>query len=236
MAVSERNDGPAVDLGAGSDAGFTITYTEGGHDVPIGLSHLISVMDEEGHTISGMDIELVAMNGDLDEEETLLIRSQEILPFILDEDTVFSRTMISISLPGSGSDYAAALQTVRYTNTKDEPTLFNVTGAKLQREIVIRINDSALPVPTTNVVRVTVQIEAINNNAPRIIINSYPSCTQDIRDEDDMEGVVNRRSADSSIARATQRSRRKSTYIRNANNHAVRSYHLNIMLQYSVIL
>ena len=213
--VAERNDGPAIDLGGGRDEDHTITFTEGEHSVAIGVGHLISVIDEEGHTVSGMEIELVATNGPLDEGDTLLIRSQDPLPFILDPNTTITNTRISISLPGNSSDYAAALQTVRYSNTEQEPTLY-VNGVKLIREIIVRITDSAVPVPTTNIVTVMVEIEAINDNAPRIFINSDPMCTQDFRDTE--MSSVSRRSVSS---RHSQRRRRKNGYIRNANSVAV---------------
>ena len=218
--VAERNDGPAINLGDGVNAGFTVTYTEGGPSVGIGLSHLIHVMDEEGHSISSMVIELVSTNGALDEGDLLFIRTPTLLHFVSDPNTNITERRISISLPGNSTDYIAVLQAVRYINTEIEPTLF-VNGAKLTREIVIRITDSNTePAPTTNEVRVTVEIEPINDNAPRIIINSDPVCTKDFRDSSAVE-TVSRRSVTPTTRGTHWRRRRSTTHRENTENVAV---------------
>lgn len=218
--VTERNDGPAINLGDGNDAGFTITYIENEPSVGIGLSHLIEVMDEEDHSISSMDIELVSTNGPLDDGDLLLLRTPVALPFIFDPNTTITTTMISINLPGESTNYTAALQAVRYINTEDEPTLY-FNGTKLNREIIIRITDVTTD-PATNEVRVIVEIEPINDNRPRITINSDPMCTYDYRTSDMMIGTINRRSVSSTGIRGSQRKRRRSIiYNRNTGNVAV---------------
>jgi hypothetical protein len=225
--VAERNDGPAINLGDGIDAGFTVTYTEGGPSVGIGLSHLIHVMDEEGHSISSMVIKLVSTNNALDEGDLLFIRTPMLLHFFSDPNTNITKRRISISLPGNSSDYIAALQAVRYINTEEEPTLF-VNGSKLVREIVIRITDSTTePAPTTNEVRVTVEIEPINDNAPRIIINSDPVCTEDFRDSGGTE-AVSRRSV-TPVTRGTHWRRRRSTTHRDNTDNVAAPQVLSIM-------
>ena len=218
--VSKRNDGPAIDLGDGDDAGFTVTYTENGPSVAIGLNHLIQVMDEEGHNISSMFIELISTNGELDEGDLLFLRTPMALPLLFDPNTAITNRSINISLPGESAAYSDLLQAVRYVNTEPEPTLF-VNGSKLTREIVIRITDATiLPAPTTNEVRVTVQIEPINDNAPRIIINSDPVCTEDCRDSDVVK-TVTRRSATPLIRGTHRRHRRSTTHRGNTNSAAV---------------
>ena len=212
--VAERNDGPAIDLGDGSDVDFTITYTENGPCVGIGLEHLIEVMDEEGHSISSMDIELVSTNGPLDEGDLLLLQTPMALLFIFDPNTELTNTFFHISLPGDSTDYMDALRAVKYINTEDEPTLFvNGTDLQLARQIIIRITDERSDFePTTNEVRVTVLINPINDNAPRIIINSDPVCTEDSDDH-----TVNRRSLPPLSMSSHKRRRRSSTH----TNHVI---------------
>ena len=241
--VVERNDGPAINLGGGIDAGFTITYTENGPSVGIGLSHLVDVMDEEGHSISHMDIELVSTNGPLDGGDLLLLRTPVALPFVRDPNTVITNTSISISLPGENNNYTDALQSVRYINTEDEPTLY-VNGTELKREIVIRITDATtVPAPTTNEVRVTVLIGPINDKPPRIIINSNPACTEDCRNSD-MIGTISRRSTYPHMSTSRRRRRRSTSYGRNTESIAVSlcfylhgtSYHILLFSQAPQIL
>lgn len=223
--VTERNDGPAIDLGNGNNAGFDVTYTENGPSVELGLSHMIQVMDEEGHNISSMVIQLVSTNGELDEGDILFLHTPMALPFISDPNTVITDRMISINLPGDSTDYTSALQAVRYINTENEPTLF-VNGSYLIREVVIRITDtSTLPAPSTNEVRVTVQIEPINDNAPRIIINSDPVCTEDYRDRGGEVVTIRRRSAVPLIRNTHRRRRRSNTNSGKINSLAVSIFH-----------
>ena len=106
-----------------------------------------------------------------------------------------------------------------------EPTLF-VNGSHLIREIVIRITDtSTLPAASTNEVRVTVKIEPINDNAPRIIINSDPVCTEDCRDRGREVVTIRRRSAVPLIRNTHRRRRRSNTYSRKINSLAVSFFH-----------
>ena len=207
--VANRNDGPAVDLGLGFNQGVNITYTEGGQFVSIGISYLISISDEEGNRVSSIDIELIATSGNLDPQDSLFLRT----PMDLDPDSlVITATRITASSLESDSYYVDVLRALRYTNSEDEPTLF-VNGVMVHREIVIRITDEAL---ATNVIRVPVEIEPINDNAPRIIINSDPVCTQDYRDS---ETTVMRRSVDP--GHSIRRRRRRNTHLRNTDTLAV---------------
>lgn len=224
--VTERNDGPAIELGNGTNAGFDVTYTENGPSVPLGVSHLIQVMDEEGHNISSMDIQLVSTNGDLDPGDILFPQSPMSLPFISDPNTVITDTMISINFTGDSTYYTNALRAVQYINTEVEPTLF-VNGSRLIREVVIRITDaSTVTAPTTNEVRVTVQIEPINDNAPRIIINSDPVCTEDYRDRGGVV-TIRRRSAVPLMRNTYRRRRRSNTNSGKINSLAV-SFSINL--------
>ena len=203
--MTQRNDGPVIDLGAGNDQGFTLNFVEGGPERRIGINNFLSISDEEGNAVSRMEIELVATNGPLDEGDTLVLRTPLALPLFSYPDTVVNETRIIVGNLSSDSDYVDTLNGVRYSNSEDEPTLYNVDGARLQREIVISITDSA-PVPSTNVVRVTVEIMPINDNAPRIIINSEPRCTQDSRDS---QTTVFRRSVGVPSTPPSQRRRRR---------------------------
>jgi cysteine-rich repeat protein len=217
--VDRRNDGPAVDLGAGNDQGFTVNYVEGEPSVAIGISHLISISDEEGDAVSSMEVELVATNGPLDDGDTLFLRTPVALPVISHPNTTITRTSISASYLDSNSDYVDTLRALRYINTEDEPTLFVNDGVRFYREIVIRITDSVLPVPTTNVVRVTVEIEPINDKTPRIIINSEPMCTQDARDSEMTTTTVFRRSVGAPTP-SHRRRRRNNAHLKNTNTLA----------------
>ena len=204
--VANRNDGPVVDLGLGFNQ---VNYTEGESDVGIGVSYQISISDEEGDRVSSIDIELVATNGNLDPQDILFLLTR----MDLDPDSlVITATRITASSLESDSDYVDVLRGLRYTNSEDEPTLF-VNGVRVHREIVIRITDEAL---ATNVIRVPVEIEPINDNAPRIIINSDPVCTQDYRDS---ETTVMRRSVDPGPS--IRRRRRRNTHLRNTDTLAV---------------
>ena len=183
ISVAERNDGPAIDLGGGENVDVVVTYIENSPPVAIGLSHLIEVMDEEGNNVSSVVIELVSTNGELDEGDTIFLRTPMALPFVRDPNTVVTKKLINITLTDDSASYTEAIQAVRYENTEREPTLFVNGTTNLSREVVIRITDaSTMPSPTTNEVRVGVRIEPINDNAPRIIINSDPVCTEDCRD------------------------------------------------------
>ena len=221
--MARRNDGPAVDLGVGNNQGFTVNYTEGGPSVAIGMSHLIRISDEEGDDVSGMEVELVATNGPLDDGDTLFLHTPVALPVISHPNTTITRTSISVSNLDSDSDYVNTLGALRYINTEDEPTLFTNDGVRIYREIVIRITDSVLPVPTTNVVRVTVEIMLLNDKTPRIIINSDPTCTQDARDSEMTTTRVFRRSV-GTPAPSQRRRRRDNTHLKNTNTLAVSCY------------
>lgn len=204
--VTNRNDGPAVYLGLDHDQ---VNYTEGGQFVGIGVSYLISISDEEGDRVSSIDIELVATSGNLDPQDILFLLTR----MDLDPDSlVITETRITASSLESESDYVEVIRALRYINSEDEPTLF-VNGVRVHREIVMRITDEAL---ATNVVRVPVEIEPINDNAPRIIINSDPVCTQDYRDS---ETTVMRRSV--GPGPSVRRRRRSNTLPRNTDTLAV---------------
>lgn len=206
--MAERNDGPAIDLGGGENEDFVVTYVENGPPVAIGLSHLIEVMDEEGNNVSSVTIELVSTNGELDAEDFIYLGTPMALPFVLDPNTVITGKLINITLTGDGASYTQAIQSVRYVNTREEPTLFVNGTTNLSREVVIRITDaSTVPSPTTNEVRVRVRIEPINDNAPRIIINSDPVCTEDCRDSG-VGKTISRRSI-GGLRRGNQKRKRR---------------------------
>lgn len=191
--VAKRNDGPAIDLGGGENIDFAVTYIENGPSVPIGLSHLIRVIDEEEDKISSITFELVSINGELDDGDYIFLRTPMALPFLFDTNTVITDKLINISLTGDSILYTQAIQAVRYINTELEPTLFVNESTILSREVVIRITDvSTTPIPETNEVRVFITIQPVNDNAPKIIINSNPFCTEDCRDSDALSTIRRR--------------------------------------------
>ena len=186
IVVMDRNDGPAINIGAGTDMDSMITFTENGPSVAIVTAFLLSVMDEEGDGIFSMSIQLRATVGNLDPYtvnpnggDLLLLRTPIVDPF-LDPDIVINETYIYVKLDSNPAQYAAVLESVRYSNTLPEPTLFDQNGMEIQREIVITITDENLE---STVVRVQITIEPINDNRPVITINSDPSsCSEDYID------------------------------------------------------
>ena len=206
--VFKRNDGPIINLGGEDDTEFSIVFVENEESVAIGLTHLISITDEEEDSVSNITIELVSTNGPLDEKDSIFLRTP--MPIsILDIPSLYiSTTMISISMVDNGDQYEQILRAVRYTNRELEPTLYNVEGAKLQREIVIRITDNSTdPAPTISEHRVNVIIQPINDNAPRIIINPDPRCVTEDCCSNIEDRPISRRSTDA-LRRVHKRRRR----------------------------
>lgn len=189
--VVDRNDGPVVMLTDEADA--VTVFVENGPSIPIGVFHLIQVMDEEGNNISSMDVNLTAINGNLDPEEIIFPQTPVFLQFLSDPRTVITDTFIHIEVNSRPEMYIQALRSVYYSNRALEPTIFNETGSNLTRQVLIRITDAVVGSQTTTEFRVTILTETINDNAPRITINTYPSCSEDCRDNPNVQKTRSRR-------------------------------------------
>ena len=203
--VTDRNDGPVVTLTDQADS--MTTFVENGPSVPIGFFHLIRVMDEEGHNISSMDVQLIATNGNLDPEETIFLRTPMPIIIVMHPRTVITETSIHIEINAEPELYVRALQNIYYSDRAAEPTLFNATGSNLTRQVVVTITDAAVGSQTTTEFRVTVVIEPINDNAPRILINTSPTCSEDCRDNPSIQKTRSRRDV-----RAAGRRRKRIAY------------------------
>ncbi len=186
--------------GTGVNVDHTITFTEAGQSIPITQTFLTSLTDEEGHNISRLSVELIAVNGQLDTNEVLFFRTPtsqqaEFRRFIEEE----TNTFISISVNASVELYQEALTSIFYLNAEREPSLYNSSTGnnRLIRVIVISITDANFIDPnvdpadttdadmgvSTTTVRIGIQITAINDNRPRILIRSDPdSCSIDSSD------------------------------------------------------
>ena len=164
-------------------------------------------MDEEGHNVSSMSVELVSTNGALDEGDIIFFRTPLGIPV---EHITVSTKIIMVNFETDISVYTNIIQAIQYINIEQEPTLFvSGTTTNLSREVVIRITDApSVSLPTTNEVRLRVIIKPINDNAPRIIINSDPVCTEDIRDSG-MVPAVNRRSTEGQMRSQPSMRRRR---------------------------
>ena len=183
--MADRNDAPSVDIGGGANANLNINFTENGASIPIVLPHLLSIMDEEGHNISRLTVELVAPSADtnLDPTDAIFLRSPQAIQFIENLLTPPTVTRIDIGLNATTATYREALLSFFYDNAEDEPTLF-------RREVVITLYDNNfLPNgitsdPNSNfdddlgvsrtVLRVGIEIIPVNDNAPRILIRAQP--------------------------------------------------------------
>ena len=207
VIVMDRNDGPVVTLTDEEDS-MTV-FVENGPSVPIGFFHLIQVMDEEGNNISSLDVNLIAINGNLDPEETIFPRSPMFAQFVTDPtiSTTVTQTSIHIETNARPELYVQALQSVYYNNRALEPTLFNETGSNLTRQVVVTITDAVVGSQTTTEFRVTILTESINDNRPRIIISTFPSCSEDGRDSPDGQTARSRRDT-----RAAGRRRKRAAY------------------------
>lgn len=179
--VMERNDGPAVDLGAGFDADRTIVYVEGGPSISLGLTNLIDIMDEEGQRIQSLSAALNSTNGMLDEEDTIFPQSPLFNPFIEDPNTIAGAKYFHVEGNFTTEQFIGALSSLRFINMKDEPTIFvNSSDTKLTREVIITVTDRN---QSSNKVRVRIDIQPINDNAPRIRLVTDPaSCSEDWSD------------------------------------------------------
>ena len=213
IAVGDRNDGPAVNLGAGEGVELGIVFEENGASVPIILPHLVSVMDEEGHNVSRLTVELRATNGELDRGDAIFFRSPLSLQFLDDFRIPPTTTLLDISLNDTTATYTDALRSIYYDNSEPEPTLFNSDGDRLIREVLIMINDSnflqdgqsnsAESIFDDNfglghtMTRVVVTIDPVNDNCPRILINAEPDgCGVSSAEEGGMVSGVTRRRRD----------------------------------------
>ena len=177
--------------------------------------------DEEGHNVSSMSVELVSANGALDEGDIIFFRTPLSIPV---EHITVSTKMITVNFEADISVYTNIIRAIQYVNTEPEPTLFvKGTTTNLSREVVIRITDApSVSLPTTNEVRIRVIINPINDNAPRIVINSDPVCTEDIRDSG-VVPLVNRRSTEGQMRSqpSTRRRRRKRSRLAPSSNAVV---------------
>lgn len=188
--VGDRNDAPVVNLGAGDEMDFMITFTENGSSIPIVLSHLVSIMDEENHNISRLTVELFSPNGVLNDTDAIFLRSPLALQFIEDFRIPPTTHLIDISLNATTATYRDALLSIFYVNEEDEPALFNATGDDLLRVIRITIyDDNFLPEGQSpnrssnfddnfgvgvSTIRVGVTIRPVNDHAPRILLRAEP--------------------------------------------------------------
>lgn len=187
--VGDRNDAPAVNLGAGEGMNLNITFVENGASIPIVLPHLVSIMDEENHNISRLTAELVATNGQLDASDAIFLRSPRALQFIDDFRIPPTMTLIDIYLNATTATFTDALLSIYYDNAEAEPTLY-VNNTLLIREVIITVYDNNFfQADQSNdqnsnfdddfgvsrtMLRVRVSIEPINDNRPRIVIRAEP--------------------------------------------------------------
>ena len=175
--VMDRNDGPFVNLGGGTDMDVTTIFVENGISVALGLTHLASIMDEEGHNIYSINAELVSTNGDLDPRDILFPQSPHIVQFIDHPNTRANRTRFYVRGNFTTRQFTQALTSLRYINLEEEPTIFIQSGANLTREVVITVVDVN---QSPTVLRVAIMIEPINDNPPRIRLVTEPaSCSGD---------------------------------------------------------
>ncbi len=211
--VMDRNDGPSIDIGAGTDMDSMLNYTENDQSIGIVTSFLLEVMDEEGNRILNMSIELRATVGSLDlinEDseygDTIFLRTPAAEPYLFDPKTIITPTYIYVELNSTPEQYISVLRAVRYANTRPEPTLFE-NGDRVKREVVITISDEN---HETTVVRVGINIVPINDNAPVITINSDPStCSEDYRDRGE---TITRSRRDVKVASKQSRKRKSYTF------------------------
>ena len=182
--VSSRNDGPVVNLGAGPNMDFMITFYEDGFSIPIVLQYVLSVMDEENHNISRITFQLLALNGDLDATDTLIPRTPFPMEFVDNLLGPLTSTLIDIAANASIELYQSVLRSIYYTNDADEPTLFNASGNPLIRVIQITIYDNRFNDLSSNLdgsvtmgvtsLTIGVTIKPVNDHAPIILLRAEP--------------------------------------------------------------
>ena len=188
--VGDRNDEPAVDLGAGEGMDLNVTFVENNASVPIVLPHLASIMDEEKHNISRLTAKLVARNGQLDPGDAIFLRSPRALQFVNNFRIPPNTTLLDISLNGTTATFTDALLSIYYDNSEAEPTLYVNNNTLLIREVIISVYDNNfLRAGQTNdadsnfdndlgvgrtMLRVRISIDPINDNRPRIVIRAEP--------------------------------------------------------------
>ena len=186
-----------------------ITFTEEGTSVPIATPHVVSIMDEEGHNISRLRVELVSPNGILDPSDAIFLRSPVALQFKDDFRTEPTTRVIDITINATTAVYTEALLSIFYDNAEKEPTLFNETNSPLLREVLVTIFDNnflsegQVSDPESNfddnlgvsqtTVHVGITISPINDNAPRILIRAEPDGCGIGSAEDEMPTLARRR-------------------------------------------
>ncbi len=216
-----RNDGPVLNIGAGPNMDFTITFVEGDFSTPIVLQHVLTLMDEENHNISRVTIQLSALNGDLDASDILIPRTPFPMLFVDNLFQPLTDTTIDIATNGSMPPelYRSIIGSVYYSNDADEPTLFNATGSPLIRMITISIyderfdplavdSDGSISMGVTNVT-VGVVITPVNDHAPVITLRAEPAgcATSGSSGGSSSSGVLQRARRSTSWALASSRRR-----------------------------
>ena len=221
ITVMSRNDMPIIDLGGGENMDFTITYVENEPSIAVAVFHLTSLMDEEDHDISSLSIRLLSTNGMLDAGEAIFLRTPTALPIFFDPRNSFDAMFIYVEMNGTTADYVELLQLLRYVNPDDEPTLTNAAGDNITREVVIQITDANFGNRATTEIRVGIEIQPVNDNAPRIFIDSLPaSCTEDFRDQ----GIVVTRSRREVRSASKQRRKRMAYDFTDGDNSNVSDF------------
>ena len=222
--VGDRNDAPAVDLGAGPGIDLNVIFVENGPSVPIVLPHLVNITDEENHNISRITFQLMATNGKLDMMDAIFLRSPLAFQFIDDFRTPPTTTLIDISLNATTANYTDILLSVFYDNNEAEPTLYNDNGDLLNREVLITIYDAnflqgdQMNSPDSNfddnygvgvtMLRAAIVMETINDNRPRIVFRAEPDgCAQSSMDSAIIEESAARRRRDVKIAASKMKKR-----------------------------
>lgn len=188
----------------------------------IALSHLIDIVDEEMHNISGLSVELIATNGELDPSDALFLRSPSSLLFLDNFATPPTATSLNILLNATADVYEQALRAIYYDNSETEPTV------NLTRVVVIRITDTNFPDSgmdnaelgtTMSEIRIGINIQPINDNPPRILILAEPEgCAAGSVNVSDAQANIRRRRRD---VRAASSIRKRS--IQEFNNVMVRN-------------
>ena len=191
-----------------------LMFMEDGFSVPIALQHVLSLGDEEDNNITRVTIRLEAVNGKLDPTDTLFPRTPIASLFLDNLLQPLTGMLIDISFNDSVSSdlYEMVIESVYYANEAEEPTLYNTTGSPLVRIITISVYDSRfdsqlvdadgrVSMGVTNIT-IGVNIEPINDNAPRIVLRAEPGCAS----------TVAGMSSQSSGGVASQRARRSTSW------------------------
>ena len=160
--VQTRNDEPELIVND------MLQFTEGSTSIEIATPHMLALMDEEKNGISELCVTLNGVNGPLDEDEFLILRTTQTR---LLDSLVYEPRNICTTDEGSVEDYEDFLRSIRYINQEDEPSYYvNGSKTRLVREIVVKITDNG-SIPSTATHRIEVMITLVNDNKPLISIN-----------------------------------------------------------------